>query len=255
MFENECARKDLDPDQLLLEFVGKDEDPEDFWMKVKTNLQAGKIRMLFVADEIPSELQRIVEFLNEQMDPAEVLAVEIKQFTSHELQTLVPRVIGLTSEAKQKKATGLEARQWDEQSFFERLNDVQTKIARELLDWSNKNMTRIWWGKGIKDGSFTPIFEHNGRDFFAIAVRTGYKNPHIQIQFQPLSIRPPFDQEELRLELLERLNKIPGVNLPKNSISRYPSILFSRLEDELSLDKLIEAMEWFIQKVKEETPE
>jgi hypothetical protein len=33
--------------------------------------------MLFVADKIPSELKRIVEFLNQQMDPAEVLAVEI----------------------------------------------------------------------------------------------------------------------------------------------------------------------------------
>jgi len=32
------------------------------------------IRMLFVADRIPAELRRIVEFLNEQMDPAEVLA-------------------------------------------------------------------------------------------------------------------------------------------------------------------------------------
>jgi hypothetical protein len=33
----------------------------------KDNLQAGKIRMLFVADEIPKELRRIVEFLLEQL--------------------------------------------------------------------------------------------------------------------------------------------------------------------------------------------
>jgi hypothetical protein len=30
-------------------------------------LQAGRIRMMFVADRVPDELRRIVEFLNEQM--------------------------------------------------------------------------------------------------------------------------------------------------------------------------------------------
>ena len=76
---------------------------DDFWSKVKTNLQAGRIRLVFVADEIPRELRRIVEFLNEQMDPAEVLAVEIKQFAGEGVKTLVPRVIGQTAEAQQKK--------------------------------------------------------------------------------------------------------------------------------------------------------
>jgi hypothetical protein len=39
-------------------------DTEQFWWKVKTNLQAGKVRLIFVADEIPAELRRVVEFLN-----------------------------------------------------------------------------------------------------------------------------------------------------------------------------------------------
>ncbi len=39
----------------------------------------GRIRLVFVADEIPATLQRLVEFLNEQMPTVEVLAVEIRQ--------------------------------------------------------------------------------------------------------------------------------------------------------------------------------
>lgn len=76
-----------------------DADPEEFWRKVKTNLQAGKVRLIFVSDKIPDELRRIVEFLNGQMDPAEVLAVEIKQYVSQDsnLKTLVPRVVGQTT--------------------------------------------------------------------------------------------------------------------------------------------------------------
>ena len=41
--------------------------------------------MLFVADRIPAELRRIVEFLNEQMDPAEVLALELRPYQGEEL--------------------------------------------------------------------------------------------------------------------------------------------------------------------------
>ena len=60
-----------------------------------TNLAAR--RLLFVADRIPDELARVVEFLNEQMPRIEVLAVEIKQFRGAALVTLVPQVIGRTA--------------------------------------------------------------------------------------------------------------------------------------------------------------
>ncbi len=77
----EAGREDYE--QALTELLEVTEaSPEEFWQKVKTNLQAGNVRLIFVADEIPTELRRIVEFLNQQMDPAEVLAVEIKQYVS-----------------------------------------------------------------------------------------------------------------------------------------------------------------------------
>jgi hypothetical protein len=75
------------------------------------------VRLIFVADEIPPELRRVVEFLNRQMDPAEVLAIEVKQFVGETLKTLVPRVLGQTETARQKKGVGAgETRQWDEPS-------------------------------------------------------------------------------------------------------------------------------------------
>ncbi len=74
-FEANCSG---DPEEVIGEFLGPEAEPEEFWQRVKTNLQAGKIRLLFVADEIPTVLRRIVEFLNAQMTQAEVLAVEIK---------------------------------------------------------------------------------------------------------------------------------------------------------------------------------
>jgi len=104
-YEKQCDTDGVEPDQRLQEFLRDDRQPDDFWSAVKTHLQAGKVRMLFVADAIPAELRRIVEFLNVQMDPAEVLAVEIKHFVGPGLKTLVPRIIGQTAEAESRKAT------------------------------------------------------------------------------------------------------------------------------------------------------
>jgi len=84
-FETNCEVQGCQPQQVLGEFLDADADQEQFWQKAKTNLQAGKVRLIFVADEIPAELRRIVEFLNAQTDPAEVLAVEIKQYVGQKL--------------------------------------------------------------------------------------------------------------------------------------------------------------------------
>ena len=50
-------------------------DIENFWKRVEDNLRNGKVRLVFVADEIPKELRRLVEFLNERMDTVKVAEV------------------------------------------------------------------------------------------------------------------------------------------------------------------------------------
>jgi hypothetical protein len=105
-FEANCEARGADPDEEIKSHLGVEVDPEALWQQVKTNLQAGQVRMLFVADRIPAELRRIVEFLNEQMDPAEMLALELRQFGDEGLKTIVPMLYGQTENARQKKAVG-----------------------------------------------------------------------------------------------------------------------------------------------------
>lgn len=101
----ECKRLGLIPQDNLESFLNGRMDEESFWIAVKTNLQAGRIRMIFVADYIPHDLKRIIEFLNMQMDPAEVLGIEVKQFTDGTLCTITPVVVGQTSIAEARKQT------------------------------------------------------------------------------------------------------------------------------------------------------
>lgn len=102
-FQRTHSASERPPEAILSEAFGIDVDPDEYWDRVANNLQSGRIRMVFVADRIPPELQRIVEFLNEQMVRAEVIAVEVKQYVGENLRTLVPRVIGLTASAQQTK--------------------------------------------------------------------------------------------------------------------------------------------------------
>ena len=78
------AEEDLDENEVT-----------EFWHKVATNLAAKRMRLLFVADKLPDELKRVVEFLNETtMEGIDVLAVELKQFMNGPTQTLVSQVMG-----------------------------------------------------------------------------------------------------------------------------------------------------------------
>ena len=99
VFEERTTSAGQDSNNVLAELLQTDEDPDadEFWQLVETNLRAARLRLLFVADGIPDELTRVVEFLNEQMPGIEVLAVEIKQFLGDSGQTLVPKVIGRTA--------------------------------------------------------------------------------------------------------------------------------------------------------------
>lgn len=82
------------------------ETPDAFFVRMGDNLKAGRIRMVFVADVIPDELMRITEFLNEQMSPAEVFAVEVKQYRAagHDGIVVVPAVFGRTAAASTKSS-------------------------------------------------------------------------------------------------------------------------------------------------------
>ena len=220
LFQANCQAQSLNSEQKLDEFLGNVDKHEEFWKEVKTNIQAGRIRMLFVADEIPSGLRRVIEFLNVQMDPAEVLGIEIKQYISENLKTLVPRVIGQTEEAQQKKSSiNRVSKQWDEESFFEVLKDNQgdaeAEVAKNILKWAKTSMEKISWGKGKEIGSFQPILSHNGNDFKLIVCWT---NGFVEILFQYILENPPFNDEEKRKESRSRLNEISGVQLPLDAI-------------------------------------
>ena len=91
-------------DDALTELDHAFDNATEFWAQVEQNLRDGKVRLVFVADEIPSSLQRIVEFLNERMKPTEVLAVEVRQYVSGDGKHLLQaNLVGQTEKARDVK--------------------------------------------------------------------------------------------------------------------------------------------------------
>jgi hypothetical protein len=222
---------------------------EVFWERTKTNLQAGRIRLIWVSDVIPTELRRIIEFLNEQMDPAQAIGIEVKMFTGQGLKTMVPRVINPTTQPRMISSPG---KKWTEEEYFrtfvEKNSPELASIAKTILDWARENALKIYWGKGRMDGSFVPGIRIQDEEYYPVIFST---NGSIGIQFNVLKTRLAFRNDTQRKELLRRLNSINGIYLPSDVIDRSPSIPFSSLKNIDALNQFISVLDWLFEEIKQ----
>jgi len=250
-FKNTCKERGLASDQELSAFLGGSNDPDGFWTSVKENLRAGKIRLLFVADRIPEELRRIVEFLNEQMDPAEVLAVEVKQYEGGTTKALVPRVLGQTADAVARKRVSPE-RHWDEPSFFAELaitDPSAAKLAERLLAWfRSHDDLGVWWGQGGVTGSFVPQLLRVGQKDQLCAVWT---NGKIEFYLQWLTQRPVFSDAVGRAELKERFETVLGTAVSDAVLNRRPNIPLTKYDSDEAFHKLEVFFGWLIARLRD----
>jgi hypothetical protein len=214
-FEVTCAAQSRSPSEVLSDLLGPEASEGAFWLQVKTNLEAGRIRLLFVADAIPPELRRIIEFLNKQMDPAEVLGLELRQFEGQGLKTIVPLVVGQTQEAVQKRRpSGGSGRVWDEEAVFADLTarrpEPEVVVARQIADWMKSSGGKLWFGSGSQDGSMSVGFTRKDGVQLYPAILWTYGR--LELQFKSMKERPFFSDIERRRELMRNLNAIRRVD-------------------------------------------
>lgn len=115
----------------VLSELTTESDTSDFWETVEKNLRSKKVRLVFVADDVPSELKRVVEFLNEAMEEVEVLAIEVVQYASEDETVFVPRLHGQTEEAK---ATSSQSASRTGSEYVETEAELYEDLDRKLSD-------------------------------------------------------------------------------------------------------------------------
>jgi hypothetical protein len=173
-FEARCQARGEDPAVALAEFLGGS-DAAAFWQAVKTNLQAGRVRMVFVADAIPDELRRVVEFLNAQMDPAEVLAIEIRQYAGKgTVRTLVPKVVGQTAASGRRKSGATPKQEVVGEDVFlaavrEALDPPRQAVVVEAIAWAKRLGFGMHHRQGTTGVTFIPVAWCGRKDRYPVS--------------------------------------------------------------------------------------
>jgi len=127
--------------------------------------------------------------------------------------------------------------------------ETHLNIAHELLDWARIYMPDIMWNKGKQINSFTPHYVHSQINHQIVKVQT---SGNVEMQFQYLKSKsPPFTEKSMRIELLDRLNAIPGIELKSNVVDKRPKVNFSVFENEHCLVNFKNVLEWVVQEIKD----
>ena len=160
----------------------------------------------------------MVEFLNVQMRPAEVLAVELRQYQGQGLRTLVPIVLGQTQEAIDEKSGASSAkprRLWDEARFLETFaGHADPKVrttANAIVAWIKARADRAVFNDAPSFGSIGPEFKTG--DEACVPMRL-WTDGSLPVCFNQLKRTSVFAADGARQELMDRLNTIPGVMIP-----------------------------------------
>lgn len=251
-YEETCAASAADPAEQLELLIGQEADPEEFWTSVEANLRAGRVRLVFVSDALPVELRRVIEFLNEQMNPAEVIGIEVRQYVGDlgdGSRALVPRVIGQTAQAEQSKR---QSQVWDEQRFLEdlraRATPEEARVAEQLMEWSRVHLPGVRWGRG-KGGSFNPYVTLGGVRYRLIGIYADRASVDVRLS-QLLKGESPFMDTEKQQELFRRLRDSHFKVAEERGMEDWPSARLREFIDVDAFARLLDTLTWLVDEIR-----
>lgn len=228
-----------DPEEVLADFLGIDADAETFWQQVDANFLAGRIKLVFVADQIPRELARIVEFLNEQMK-ADVRAVELSWFEGEGIKAFTPRIIGETERAQASKSTGarldpLTCEEWIDKHISP-LGADSRAAARAYLQLvaetgGKAEVTR-------PQGSIIAAYNLPTKTLYPLGMtRYGTGKGLIALQLCYIKYHEPFQDDAARQDIYDRVTALVGP-LTTRSLAGSPAFPLEKLNDPAICDGL-----------------
>lgn len=226
-FAMTCAKEGADPEQRLTEFLGPDTEASGFWERMDQNFRDGRLKMLFVADEIPQELATIVEFLNEHTrDHIEVRAIELRHFEGDGgVRTLMRRVIGQTEQARGKQRGPISIEDWIEREITPHGNEVVTGV-KEWVKILNRlgALTKV----ASTQGSIAAYVEdYQGKKRYPLHVGRSGRGT---ISFNWVYTCPGVASEATRQKFWNRFNEAVGP-LSGSNLKGYPAFPAKLLND------------------------
>lgn len=137
--------------------------------------------------------------------------------------------------------------------LYEKVGVEHENTARKIVEWSDNK------GFDVRPSEKTINFDYNLNDkrykLFKIYVLASDCAPGtMELCFEYLKKVSPFDDYSKRLDLLNQFNKVPVFKLVEEDVNKRPGLLKNvstqHLKKESDLDAFFEAIEWFLEQVK-----
>lgn len=226
---------------------------DQFWNRVDAKLRKGDIRLVFLADVLPVNLIRTIEFLNARFATIEVIGVEIRQYSHGQVQFVVPRVVGVSTEVLEKQRRADPDRgNWDEDSFLDVIHADHGQAARDavasLMEWCRANGAEVGFTTS-KKGSFVPEIPLNGKMVWPVAVSV---DGRVKLQLGHLAQRGGgMEPLAAREELLRRLNDLLTEKIGLDRAGAQPSFALAELTSAETLKGFLETMDWVKRQIQQ----
>jgi hypothetical protein len=204
----------------LQDFYGLDsEGVLEILEAVRANLSQAKFRFVVLMDRLDDRLKTLISFVNAN-SRFDVYGVELDFYQHDEFEIIIPTLYG--AEAKKEVAAGASSQKWNLESFFadaeRRVSPEHLPALRSLYEWAKENASEIGWGSGKKTGSFSiRLFDVSARSVLSV-----YSSGLLQLNFKWLT------DDDVSNEFANcfgsDLAQQPGLQLPNDYLSKYPSI-------------------------------
>jgi len=176
------AKKEKVFEQLVQEKWGRELDSL-YLNQLQSNIDTANMRLIIAADSIPSELRRMIEFLN-NTSKFEILGLEAVLYCDEkdpDNKYLIPTLLGASEQSRERKI--ITRSQWSESRFFEAVEEnLSVEIIEKIKTLYNfaKELTKRKpdWGTGKETGSLTAKLDIGGHLFSVFSI---YTNGNISI--------------------------------------------------------------------------
>ncbi len=174
-----------------------------------------------------------------------------QRFSAEELTSLIgleeePTRNGFPTSALELDPAALSERH---ESFFQQLADrdgpgAAGALTRLLEHWISLG-GHLTFGTSKVTSCF-PVMGIPGGRIWPLAI---YPGSVVEVVFQHLRLRPPFDDVALRAEFRDLLNAAPGIEIPSSKLDLRPSFPIGELADPETWRVVAEAITWFVRVV------
>jgi hypothetical protein len=250
---------------VLLSQEGKEESARETilnfleWEEPEEEKFAKNIRIVLVSAEFSREITTTVLWLNKS--GLDIQCIRIKPYSDNgrvlinvEQIIPIPEAADYQVRVREKEERGriVQKTQWDEAKFLKILEEnagpKAAGIARHLMDWAQTLVDQVGFGEG-QIGTFTSYVKVQDKNYHPFVLKT---DGMVVVRLVSLKGKGPFKTQENLMTLLERFNRISGINWSPDTLDGYPRFPLLLLEDEANLGQFKETILWFIKMAKRE---